>query len=115
MIDKPKVVKNPAFRLMVESEDGYLYRGIDGLTVIQSTAIEADGNVWLHTSMSRKSRMPTYDDMARVKRIFIGDDQKAIMVFPDRDHHVNIHPFCLHFYTALFHEPLPEFSFGGSI
>lgn len=108
-------VSNPAYRMIKEGADGYAYRGLDGLVVIQSTAIESDGNVWLHTSFSRKGRMPTYDDMARVKRIFIGDSQKALMVLPDKAHHVNIHPFCLHFFTPLYHDPLPEFSLGGSI
>lgn len=112
---KPRMVLNPAVKMIKEAADGYAYQTLNGLFVIQSEAVEADGNVWLHTSFSRKSRMPTYEDMAMVKRIFIGDGQKAVMVFPDKAHHVNIHPFCLHFFTPLYHEPLPEFSLGGTL
>jgi hypothetical protein len=47
-----------------------------------------------------------------VKRDFIGDDAKAIMVFPEKKHHVNIHPFCLHLWVCMDDNPLPEFSRG---
>lgn len=112
---KPDKIKNPAVKIIKEAKDGYAYQTQNGLFVIQSIAVEDDKNTWMHTSFSRKSRMPTYDDMAMVKRLFIGDDQKAIMIFPDKAHHVNIHNFCLHFFTPLYHEPLPEFSKNGKI
>lgn len=112
---RPDVILNPAVKMFKEGADGYAYRTLNGLIVIQSAAVESDGNVWLHTSFSRKRRMPSYDDMAMVKRLFIGDDRKAIMVFPDKAHHVNIHKFCLHFFTPVYHEPLPEFSRDGTL
>ena len=58
-----------------------------------------------------KSRLPTYDEVARIKRDFIGDDKKAVFVLPEKKNHVNIHENCLHlFYSA--ENPLPEFSDG---
>lgn len=112
---KPVRIINPAVRVLEAKQDGFSYLTLNGLFVIQSGAVENDGNVWIHTSFSRKSRMPTYDDMAMVKRLFIGETLKAIMVFPDKAHHVNLHKYCLHFFTPLFHEPLPEFSLGGTL
>lgn len=112
---KAEKILNPAFPIYKEAEDGFMYRGINGLVVIQSVAVEDDGNPWLHTSFSRKSRMPSYDDMAMIRRIFIPQNKKAVMIFPDKDHHVNIHPFCLHFFTPMYHEPLPEFSKDGNL
>lgn len=86
----------------------------DGLQVIASAATMRDGREWLHVSFSRRSRLPTYADLQLVKREFIGSDRKAIMVFPEEKHHVNIHPNCLHLWYSA-DNPLPEFSVGGSI
>ena len=81
----------------------------NGLFIIASAAEYDDGREWLHVSVSRKSRVPSYDDLTRIKRDFIGEDKKAVLVFPEKENHVNIHDYCLHlFYSA--ENPLPEFS-----
>lgn len=33
----------------------------------------------------------------RETRDFIGDDKKAVFVLPEKEKHVNIHNYCLHF------------------
>lgn len=86
----------------------------NGLLVIASAGIMQDGREWLHVSFSRKSRLPTYADLQLVKREFIGRDKKAVMIFPDEKHYVNIHKNCLHLWYSE-ENPLPEFSDGGSI
>lgn len=66
---------------------------------------------WRHVSFSHPDRIPSYDEIAAVKRAFVGDDSKAIMVFPPADKHVNIHRFTLHLFAP--HDgsdTLPEFS-----
>lgn len=86
----------------------------NGLQIIASAGEYDDGREWLHISVSRKSRIPSYEEMARVKRDFIGDDKKAVFVLPEKKNHVNIHENCLHlFYSA--ENPLPEFSGAGMI
>lgn len=87
----------------------------NGLFIMASAGEYDDGKEWLHVSVSRKSRLPTYEEMTRIKRDFIGDDKKAISVLPEKKYHVNINKNCLHlFYSA--ENPLPEFSGGiGSI
>ena len=86
----------------------------NGLLVLASAGIMQDGREWLHVSFSRKSRMPSYDDLQLVKREFIGNDKKAIMVFPEQENYVNIHPNCLHLWYSA-ENPIPEFSESGSI
>lgn len=83
----------------------------NGLQVIASVAIFDDGREWLHVSFSRKNKMPTYDDLQLVKREFIGNDKKAVMIFPETKNYVNIHPNCLHLWYSA-DNPLPEFSAG---
>lgn len=86
----------------------------NGLQVIATSSIMPDGREWLHVSFSRERKMPSYADLQLVKREFIGEDKKAVMVFPDKAHYVNLHKYCLHlFYSA--ENPLPEFSLFGSI
>lgn len=86
----------------------------NGLLVMASAGIMNDNKEWLHVSFSRKSKMPTYSDLQLVKREFIGNDKKAIMVFPEQENYVNISPHCLHLWYCK-DNPVPEFSEGGSI
>jgi hypothetical protein len=62
----------------------------NGLQIIASVAEYDDNKEWLHISVSRKSRLPTYDDMTRIKRDFIGDDRKAISVLPEKKNHLDL-------------------------
>ena len=84
----------------------------NGLMVMASVGEYADGKEWLHISVSRESRIPTYEEMTRVKRDFIGDDRKAVFILPEKDNHVNIAENCLHLFYSK-ENPLPEFSLGG--
>ena len=74
--------------------------------------IKADGNRWLHVSVSRSDRIPGHRDMAEVKRAFIGD-RYAYSVWPPTGSYVNIHPNWLHLWSlwdAGDGRVLPEFS-----
>jgi hypothetical protein len=79
------------------------------LIVIASHSIERDGRPWLHVSLSRQGRIPSYDDITVVKQVFVGDDRLAVQVFPPKDEHVNINPNVLHLWACLDGRPLPDF------
>lgn len=115
-LQKPVKTANPAVKMVAEREDGFMYKCMNGMTVVQSISEEQDGRQWVHTSYSRKGRIPDYKDSKWVKKIFIGDSQIAISVLPKEKDHVNIHPFCLHFFTPIGFNPLPDFTAGtGSL
>ena len=88
----------------------------DGRRVIVSVGAH-DGRWWLHVSVSRAKYIPSYDDLADVKRVFVTDACQAVQVFPRQARHVNIHPYCLHLWACL--EPegdgLPDFGKEGTI
>lgn len=68
------------------------------------------GKPWIHVSISRDQRDPTYNDMAIAKHDLIGAGRKAIMVFAPQNEHVNIHKHCLHLFAALDGDDgLPDF------
>lgn len=95
--------------------DGYTCRHRSGLRVIASGA-EYEGREWLHVSLSREDRIPSYDDIKHAKETFIGNGRWAAQLFPPVDQHVNIHQFCLHLWCpATGALPWPNFGEGGSI
>jgi len=107
----PRIILSGWYQLRSPIENQRHWQHQTGLFVIQE--IEAhDGKEWLHTSFSRRNSMPTYQDITMVKDQFIGFDKKAIMVFPSREEHVNIHPFCLHLYSSQ-EDGLPDFRRAG--
>lgn len=100
---------------VARSQDGRMYRHQAlGLMVICSGAVEEDGRRWVHVSVSRKSRIPSYDDLRVVKHLFIGGDKQAVQLFPPDDRHINLHPFCLHLWHCIDGDGLPDFAHGGN-
>jgi hypothetical protein len=45
--------------------------------------------------------MPSWDDMSRVKRDFLGEDVEAYQVLAKKSEHVNVHSFCLHMWAPV--------------
>lgn len=89
-------------------EDGAMYRNRrTEQTVIISVAREDDGRRWLHVSTAFPTRLPTYAELAEVKRLWIGAEYRA---------HVNIHRFALHLWHCVDGDGLPDFTGGtGSV
>jgi len=80
-----------------------------GLRVVVSDSVEDDGKTWLHVSVSRPNQIPDYSDLCEIKRIFIGSERKAVQVFPPESEHFNLHPYCLHLWAPIDHDPFPDF------
>lgn len=93
------------------SDDGVAAIAANGVRVIAS-GDRFDGERWLHVAVSRPSGLPSYADLAQVKRTFIGPDRYAYQVFaPDSDH-VNLYEV-LHLWSCLDRpRALPDFTHG---
>lgn len=88
-----------------------LYASRDGLRVIASIELHEDSgrsSAWLHVSLSRNDRVPSYFDCGRVKALFVGRDRKAFQVFPPESEHVNIHPHVLHLWSPIGFDPVGD-------
>lgn len=108
-----KKIPEGIYKLERKLQDGASFHNpFSGLFIIISGNIH-EGKKWLHVSFSRKSRIPDYHDIKIIKHHFIGDDKKAIMIFPDQEHFVNIMPYCLHLFHCIDGDGLPEFSAEG--
>lgn len=85
-----------------------------GLFVIKG--YEQYGNQkWLHVSVSKVNKLPSWDAIKKVKDVFIGRNQKAIMILPPTEQYVNYHRFCMHLFCNLENDPLPDFTRGQGI
>lgn len=88
------------------------------LCVIETLNREADGRRWHHVSVSCPTRIPTYDELQLVRRLFIGEDAECYQVFPPRSRYVNDHPYVLHLWRCLDAPDgavLPDFRHEGSV
>lgn len=103
------------YKAVDRKEDGTMWRSSDGLTVIMSGAIEADGNRWIHVSVSHKRRMPRWQELALLKDWLIGEERNVVQVMPRRSQWVNLHENCLHMFAPVDPSdyPLPDFARGG--
>ena len=101
-------ISTMAYRMLAKDAHDYIrcwkYKGL----MVMASAAKYDGQEWLHISFSRRNRIPDYDDIQLVKNNFIGEDRKAIMVWPEKSHYVNQHKYCLHLWQSEVN-PLPEF------
>jgi len=93
----------------------FRYGGPKGLLACISVLIELDNKPWLHVSISRRDRIPSYEELVFAKETLIGKSKKAIQVFPADEEHVNQHPFCLHLWRCLQGDPLPDFTRGNKM
>ena len=103
-------------------QNGYtaIMRRLDGMGfrkgsiyVIVSIAEERQGETWLHVSMSRPNKYPTYEELKTVKKVFIGSERDAVQIFPKESNHVNIHNYCFHLFSCLNKsDVLPDFTHG---
>lgn len=62
-----------------------------GCTVI----ISKDAGLW-HMSMSRKDRLPSYDELKIARYQFFPDVDYMVQIFPPEKDFVNMHQFTLH-------------------
>lgn len=92
---------------------GYFWERLSGqrIAVMEDVSIKADGKRWLHVSVSKPNRkMPTYEDIQEVRRLFVGEHRECYQVFPTSDRYVDFY-HVLHLWCNL-DEPdgvLPHF------
>ena len=110
------IYRSPAcrgYRLTKTNKQGFC-KQVPQLTVMTSFAIQKDDKLWQHVSVSGE-KIPSYADLCLVKQIFIGEEKKAIQVFPESSKHVNDHSTCLHLWCCLESDALPDFSWFGTV
>jgi hypothetical protein len=77
-----------------------VFRHGSGLAVIVSLD-EEPGARWLHVSCSYSDRLPSWEDLKAVKRIFIGPELTAWQIVAPDSEWVDFHPYTLHLWARL--------------
>jgi hypothetical protein len=71
------------------------------LTVFRSRSTVESGDKWIHVSVSRPDRLPTWAELSKVKDEFIGPNREAYQVLAAAEDHVNLHSYCLHLWAPV--------------
>lgn len=60
--------------------------------------IASNGGGWDHVSvhLKNKNRVPTWEEMCRLKDIFFEEDETVVQFHPPKSQYVNIHEYVLH-------------------
>jgi hypothetical protein len=79
----------------------------DGYNGAASVALKHGGRVfviwsrgagWDHVSVSRRDRLPTWDEMMEIKRLWFDPEEVCVMFAPAESQYVNNHAYCLHWW-----------------
>lgn len=57
--------------------------------------VSKDNGLW-HMSISRKDRLPNYEEIKYARYAYLPDDIYIAQIFPPTSEFVNAHQFCLH-------------------
>lgn len=94
-----------------ESHMGQMGDACNGLLVIKPrglTVLFSAGMGWEHVSVSRRSRLPTYEDLDEIRREFWGPKDTVMQLFVPKADHVNAHPYCLHLWRPIDGTEIPR-------
>jgi hypothetical protein len=78
-----------------------VFENMSGLRVIMTLEL----GVWLHVSVSRPNREPSWYELTSVKKLFMGN-RFAIQILPPEEHYLNLHQHCLHLWARVDDEPI---------
>lgn len=62
---------------------------------------------WEHVSVSLFDRLPTWDEMCRVKALFWDDEDTVMQLHPPKSEWISNHAFCLHLWRSR-SQPIPR-------
>lgn len=85
--------------LMAAGEATVYEHKMSTLKVLYSIDDFGDGKKVLHVSVSRRSNLPSWEDLKRCKTIFMGPDVDAFHIIPRASDHVNLHSFTMHLWA----------------
>lgn len=97
-----------SYSTVEDYQNAAYYRRADGMTVITEVA-EYQRRLWLHVSCAFADKLPSWADLREVKTVFCGPKRLALSIMPSEAEYVNIHPYVLHLWCPLDHDPIPDF------
>ena len=84
--------------------------GLITVNGVRCTVVFSWGGGWEHVSIAPfdRRKVPTWDDMCKLKKIFFDDDEAVMQIHPRKEDYVNRKRNCLHLWKPTEQEiPLP--------
>jgi len=72
-----------------------------GFTVMFTMEHHEDDRMFLHLSISRVDRYPSWDEIVLFRSLFFDDDDTIFQVIPKEGDYVNVHSNCFHLWKDL--------------
>lgn len=97
-------LKLPETWARIQGPSGHIgawFRRADGLQVCVTEERHPDGVEWMHVSVARRSRLPSWEDVKVVRNLFLNPDAEAFQMLPPQAEYVNTHPYALHMWSRL--------------
>lgn len=70
--------------------------------------VAKEDNCW-HLSISKKDKLPSYQNLKDARYKFLPNDVVMAQIFPPKSEFVNVHPYCLHLWEIKsFHQNDPS-------
>ena len=93
-----EIAKIPDLQVLQIGNDGGSGRLLLGTKRLNKAAVVvwSWGDGWDHVSVSFRNRVPTWDEMCKIKDIFFDEDECCVEYHPKKKDYVNLHPYCLH-------------------
>lgn len=79
----------------------WCHKLIPDFKVLKSFSLMEDGSRWIHISLSRKDRLPSWAEITKVKNEFLGEETEAYHIIPKASQHVNLHSYCMHLWSPI--------------
>lgn len=93
----------------------FMQPGKDGLAAIVTVDLASDVGAgdWLHISVSRARRLPTWGDLVSARDALGYGELYFVQQLPPRRHWLNVHSHCLHLLHRLDAETVPRLLWAG--
>jgi hypothetical protein len=104
---KPEEIKATAnIKVLAGDDYGFMGEYFDSTTRKWLTFIFSWGGGWEHLSVSTPNKLPTWEQMCKLKEIFWEDEEACVEYHPRKSEYVNNHRYCLHIWRPI-NEELP--------
>lgn len=90
-------------------------RGVFRSGLILASVATYEDKLWYHVSFSLKDKIPSYEQTLFVRKACFSGSAKVIQVFPPVEEHYSFHPNCLHLWSCLEKDLLPDFRSMGMV
>lgn len=94
-------------------QGAFFVRALTGirLKIIACDGADPEARGWEHVSVSCEGRCPDWEEMVFVKELFWNNTETVVQFHPQKEKHINVHPYVLHLWKRVdreFELPPPE-------